>query len=384
MGISGMDFVETYEKKVGSSNASPSNASHEELWQKALLWTPLEWQRELPKLSAEQIALLMPAATYGYDQNTWQLKTRAAIFCLSAQQQLEAMGKVISIAQGLEILASAAQEPSISAKLSPLLVGMPAEIFRELLSISPLDSLMVFKQEALTEALQHKLTNLVYDMLTELQHYETRLASQAVAIKQLSLADIDAAVVIENKLEIKQSTEIGTKLLNTATRALVIAWNTDRLDIIEQLSYLKEHTQKILIHYIGKPATKGSKATGLWSALEERLHSVFICRAEHEAKLHDDEPAMEALAHFDIWYIEDYWEIGLLPQIKSQEEIRQLLDNPSKEQLAMRQDLFLSAYENLKRLGLGTIGDLKEAGIFSRKALTDYIRAHSQRLMSRA
>jgi hypothetical protein len=85
----------------------------------------------------------------------------------------------------------------------------------------------------------------------------------------------------------------------------------------------------------------------------------------------DNTPALEALVKFNVWYIKDYREVGLLPQLDAT-HIPTLF--PEQEDLKHREQLFKIAESNLEKIGLHTLADLKTERIYSKKALIEYIK----------
>ena len=83
--------------------------------------------------------------------------------------------------------------------------------------------------------------------------------------------------------------------------------------------------------------------------------------------LHDEDPACDALVKFSVWYLQDYFELGLLPEVTNEAELDR---DPQRYRELARQ--------RLHRLGLKTVGDLKRAGIFSRATLAEHVKQHKE------
>jgi len=100
--------------------------------------------------------------------------------------------------------------------------------------------------------------------------------------------------------------------LATLNKALQLAWNSNRVDLIEKLSTAKETCQKFVISIIGHPRHAVNPPTGLYARLEARLNAVFGNPSDPNdiEAAGNDEPAMEALVKFSIWYLKDYWDLG--------------------------------------------------------------------------
>jgi hypothetical protein len=158
-----------------------------------------------------------------------------------------------------------------------------------------------------------------------------------------------------------------------------LAWNSDRLDLIEKLSQAKEAFQKILYSTIGHPKSVSAPATGFYAKLQEKVFGIFgnPANAEDVDALNDDDPAIEGLAKFSVWYLKDYWKIGLLPSIRDPNTFDKLAGMEGTEEAHhLKAELLSQVKENLHRIGLNTVGDLKKMGIFSQKILQEYIATH--------
>ncbi len=349
--------------------------STEELWQEVHHWTSQQWMREINKLTPEQIAAVLPAATSKYDDTHWKEKLAAAISGLTERTQLEAAGAALSLMQNIQILSYVSKEPSLLDKLPPLFVGMPHAVFSELLMTISSEQQLTLKKEALTEALQHHLTLVAQELTINLTPYRAKLSLLNKELAALSLDEI-GQIAIETILKsINNLIEEGLRFVKLANCSLAIAWNTLRLDLIDQISELKEHYQRVIAHDGGLTKTETLPATGLFAVLESRLNSIFADTnaSGQSTPMADETPAIEAIVKFGIWYIGDYRDIGLLPNIAHKKQLDISLENKPLEQQAEREQLFIATNKHLEGLGLATLHDLKKAGIYSKKALKDYI-----------
>jgi hypothetical protein len=288
-------------------------------------------------------------------------KLREALQGAKDTNSLESIGKHLPIEQLTSLRELLYQE--FRAKLPAVLVGLPAPQFTHLLQNVAETDLQSFKDLAQTEPMQHHLTVLSH----ELQH---RLASQAQEIENLSreISQIDIAtldnedtLLLEKKIdEIRQALEELSSLNN---KALAIAWNTARPDLIETFSHVRERSETLLSKEVGRIRNGSNSPTGLYEYLENHLFKVYTSGAPFES-LTDEEPAIEALAKFSVWYPEDYGSIGLLhtPSGNSGADPHQ------------QDQLLKEVNESLMSVGLKTVADLKKARIFSKKTLQEYIR----------
>ncbi len=135
-----------------------------------------------------------------------------------------------------------------------------------------------------------------------------------------------------------------------------LAWNTGRQELVDKCSHLRESVERDELHLFGEES-HGSQKETLLTKMRSKLYSAFGATQE------DSEPILDALTAFSIWAIKDYWQLGLLPKITNEEDLG--IDDTTR--------LFDTAKNNLEKIGLKTLKDLKERSIFSRKCLLEYI-----------
>lgn len=329
----------------------------EEAQSLAQQWSPKQWAHEIAKLTPGQLASVIPLASPKLDPILWKEKLDAAISGLKEHSQLEALGKVLTVTQSIEILSYVNKQQYVADKLAPILVGMTQTVFYQLLTNLPANALAPLKQDALTEAVQHHLTLLVQNLEGETTAYQNALLQKERELEALGLDHLQKDIAsIESSIE--QLQQQGFVFLQLTSAALSVAWNTMRTDLIENLSRIKEQCQRIVNFNEGP--------TGLKASFEKKLNSIF---AEFGS---DEIPSTEAMVKFGVWYLRDYWEIGLLPHLNEHQ-----LENgktPAEAQ-AFREKLFIQVNQNLKKIGLSTLADLKRAKIYSKSALKVFIES---------
>lgn len=341
-----------------------------ELWQRALGWSVKEWNSNILQCPLGELPVVVQAASLKHDPHQWQIKTRAIIHALTDRQKLESAGRGLAPEQVIEVLNYSAEQPHIIEKLSPLFVGMPHATFLQVLALVDAKQLEILKQEALTESIQHHITLACHELCSAVESFVIDVALKEEELRAMSLEGIRSSDVQALAETIGQVADRGEKLVLQISHVLAVAWKTDRSDLITALSDAKELCQRCILSSVGHGSSEGKKqsSTGLWAVLESRLNSVYVDGALTEAigRLRDDEPASEALAIFSLWYPEDYWHMGLLPQFLKLDDV------------SARENHFSLVQKNLALLGLHTIGDLKRSCIFSKRALYDYIK-HNNR-----
>lgn len=327
---------------------------------------------DLATSSPEEIYRLM-ASISDLQDGEWKRKTVSLYNMIQKKEQLEAAGKAATPYQLLEIISSS--QGSDTEKLSAVLIGSPPLIFRRMLSLASQEQIQQLKKESGLEPLQYHLTRLLHEIGNEIDESTQAMAEIEADIDQVdpeyySKADADLLISRLDKIARRFQNS-----LDEVNLLLGIAWNTNRADLIEKLNGIKDIYQKFSALVIGNPRSHSSLPTGFYAKLEEKLLSIYgnpLNPKDVEA-LQDDEPAMEALGKLSIWYLKDYWEIGLLPAITSIDQLSLKGEHSEQERATYRDCLFAEAKRNLEMAGLATVRDLKTAFIFSKQTLKDYL-----------
>jgi hypothetical protein len=286
-------------------------------------------------------------------------------------RQLELAAQTLTPPQFLIIVDAISQKVLPESKLLPLLVGLPTETFIQILTIASAPELDLLKLESVTEPIQHHLTTFSNKAEKASEQIAEDLIRIGKWIQQIDMDLISKKELGDLRDQLSYSKGYFQELLAVIDKALAVTWNTNRLDLIEKFTSLKEHSLITLYDFIGSPRDGEEPATGMYDQLGKRFAMVF----NDSDLLKDSDPATEALAMFSIWYLKDYWRVGLLPSVKTEEDLEPIeTDDIAKRD--HRQKLFSQVQENLNRLGIGTVGDLKKAEIFSQKLLKEYLSTH--------
>lgn len=339
--------------------------------------TSMQIESTIAKMSHEQIMISVKTVNLDSDKD-WKDKIKAIVLGLNERSDLEAVGSTISIKQFIELINSCLHiEDKHHWKVSPILVGMNHEIFSSLLAQLSDTQLQTFKDESVTEPVQHHLTTLTHKMEREIEKGENAIDLLYERVDHFKLEEIGLHDIREVIKEIKLFQEFFDQLYRKSNKALAIAWNTKRLDLIESLNRVKDACHKFVMYGLGAQANDQRVSSGLYHLLEEKLFEVYgnnLDPNDSEA-VRDTEPAVEGLAKLSVWYLRDYWDIGLLPEIADKESLDLDLDKHSEtERVQYREELFTKAQENLAALGLISVKDLKTQYIFSKKSLQEYIQ----------
>lgn len=343
-----------------------TSISFDDLLMATKKWTSSDWENAANKLSPEQITDLASSIK---DQN----HLISFVKGMKEPREIEFFSNQLSYAQLNSLLDTITHD-----KLLPLLVGMKPEVFKELMANATQKQLDLLKKEAITEPLQYQiqtLANLLDNEVTAINKMtiQSEQGISTIDLKEFSLADL--SMIKDLFYALSKRSQVLLKILSNV---LTIAWHTNRPDLLAQLGHAKEMCQKNLVYGIGCEQSLDHPSTGLWELLKTRLSSVFGNTNYDEKALKDEDPAMEALVKFSIWYLKDYWEVGLLPEIQFETQLELDPNKYSeKEILEYREKLFTLVQLNLAKLKLFTVADFKSAGIFSRKSFIEYVVAQT-------
>ena len=337
-------------------------------------------ETQISKLLPQELLSLVVYLTPDNDPH-WQGKIVAAVSGLNDRSTLETAGSALSDVQALQLIDTLLQPGSGHHwKLSPLLVGMPHATFLQLLAHASPPQLTVLQHEGTMNSVQHQLTTFCHDMTQKIVDMEQEIDTFTIEIENLNTNDLDRDDVLEMQHRIDLFGLFFQRLLDLAKKALAIAWNTKRPDLIESINKIKDSCQKYLLYGIGIPRADSEPPTYLYATLEGRLFRIFgdpETPQDYEAA-QEEEPAMEGLMRLSVRYLQDYWDAGLLPSVKNAAEIEAHNRDASEEQRARYRDkLFAEAKGQLQRVGLYTVADLKRACIFSKKTLHEFISQRS-------
>lgn len=352
-----------------------SMLSNEEIQMSALNMTSVDLGREINKMTNEQITLVISAIQPERERD-WEGKLQSLYKNIQKTEQFEAFGKGLSLSQCLFLLETLKNEPDHHKHLSSILVGLPQPVFLSILRSASAPQMATLQNEGLSEAIQHHLTIYHHEMTKKVEQELLILEALPIEIQTLDTRYLNRQDVEKVEEKINRSQLSFSEITENINRALLLAWNTNRIDLIERLSYLKEQCLRVQTLEIGSARNKRTPPSGLFLILENHLSTVFDNSENRNEMqpLEDDDPAIEALARFSLWYLEDYWKIGLLPNITDEKALS--LDSKSyseKQCLEHREELVRQIYENLQNLCLVTVQDLKAAGIYSKNMLKTYI-----------
>lgn len=353
----------------------------------AIDWDLEKWTSECALLSQNQLSRLVPLASPTSDKLHWKEKLYQLFTHLVAKTPPDILiskefGKALSTVQILEIMnyIKHSQDNIVDRqKLSSLLAGISPLVFKDIIVQASQDELNVLKEEALTEAVQHNLSLVINEVNTRFNSFCNKLSAKENEIGKIDLRAMSKEEIFNLYQSVETFHAEGKTILNLASRALIIAWNANRIDFIQELGRIRELCQKCLLDNVGKAADAQTLCSGLLQSIERKVESLFSDEDTNGnvTIMKDSTPALEALVKFSVWYIQDYYEVGLLPQIKS---LNTLDLSAEKDSLKKREQLFIAVEKNLNKIGLKTLLDLKTARIYSKKALMEYISAFQTQL----
>lgn len=292
---------------------------------------------------------------------------------LTDYRALESFGKELSLPKALELLTLFQKELQEQRwKLPPILVGLPHPIFSHLLLKATGGQLETLKKEAVTEPVQHQMTVAAHEIARQIDAFTLEVEQLERQIETLDVEHLTHKEILAFHNALQQAADFYEEVLRKVNALLNLAWNSTRTDLIEKLSHSKELSHRLRLQYIGSPRNIQSKASGLYAALDQKLHSAYGSPTD-AAAVNDDEPALEALVKLSLWYPQDYWQIGLLPQITDPLFFERETEIPQEQRQALLEKLLEMARFNLGQIGLNTAKDLKAAGICSQATLQEFI-----------
>lgn len=299
------------------------------------------------------------------------------ILKLSNKHDLEQAGNNLDLGQAHQILYFLIAEKLPADKFLPILVGMSQGIFYQLMgSLSPEEE-HLFKEFGSTEPLLHKLAILAHDWKQDLEALVKDIYEVAAKIESINLTLITKQDIFTTRKEIDELDHFIEEHLLILNCALIIAWNSKRVDLIDSLSTLKDLYLRTFSILIGHTKVNDANATGLYKKLEDRLNQVYSYDSEFTlAPFNDLDPAIEALTSFGIFYLEDYVELGLLPDIRSVKDLKSSLRKKNIQELTpYLESIIAQVEETLKSLGLKNVKSFKDAKIYSKDMLKEYLLA---------
>lgn len=336
--------------------------------------TPEQICENISKMNLTQVKAAILKCNEDNDPE-WSLKTRAAIQGLTQRELLEAAGKTFTLHQMLYYMTHVNEEKEGRAKALSLLIGLSPSIFREILPLASERHLNFLKEEAAMEPIQHHLTILTHQLSNEIVQSIEAAKNIEREISQLNPLLMNNQNILNIKEKILTLSTECRLLIEEIDLALLITWNSNRTDLIEKLSHIKENYIKYNATILGY----ADEPSGLYEKLETQLNRIYgNPRDPNDIEaFEDDEPVMEALSKFGFWYLEDYWKAGLLPGISSIDQLDLELKSSDKERILYREKLLSLAQKSLANIGLITVKDLKKAHIISLETLHDYIVQHT-------
>lgn len=277
------------------------------------------------------------------------------ISTLNEPLDLENVGKKISCRQFLEILS----HEKIEQKIAPLLVGLKQEIFEEVLMRASDKQLNLLKVEGYSEAVTHHLFLFVHHLesdASKLFHILSAIEARIGAIDP-EITTQEEAIGLRKTLD--ECSALLDLALKKIQRSLSIAWSGQNILLVELFNTLKSSLTRFQREVIG---IQNHTPSGLYALLAKKLYA---------PTLKNDDPALEGLASFCVWYLEDYQDVGLLP--KGLPTSLDQNEHSEEECYEYREKLFKMVEENLNKIGLHTVKDLKNEELFSRNTLKTYI-----------
>lgn len=330
--------------------------------------------RAVLEVEAETLTALMPKIDAGADDE-WKAKTMAVVEALEDRELLEAVAQGMGTHQAGLVLMVEGQTNS-HPLLSPLWVGLRPEVFDVLISTASVKQLQIMQHEAAYEPLQSRLLDLAERHREREQSFDKEIRQLAQEITGITNNSLTQAMLQDIRDGLENLRERIDEASHKLDKALAIAWNSDRADLVDTYTTLKERFHRDAVYGVGFPLNGPEAASGLYAELQNKLERPFMVSHDPEENgfLEGNAPGAEALARLSVWYLKDYWEIGLLPGLTDKDvaeiqAIRRLSDEETVHRETMRQQ----ALGRLADIGLTTVKDFRDKEIFSKQMLIDYV-----------
>lgn len=332
-------------------------------------------KNDITVTSMHELRQMMPQLNAISDPS-WKEKLIGILTGAQSEGIIETFGRYLSAPQFVAVLEYYAEtEKADRAKLYSVLIGLREEIFVAVLADLAPPALQLLQKEAGSEPVQHRLLVMchLFSSIIDLNNFEVVQLKEKIL--KMDPQDIGGQDLKQMMDSIDQIAQVYKDLLAALGPALTIAWNSGRTDLVDQLSSVKESCMRSFIEHVG----------GKQDDWDNELH-VMLARQLNSAygdpdnpldieALHDDEQAIAVLPKLGIWYPRDYFEVGLLPHLKSIDDVALDPKIAGMEKcVEYRDHLVNSAQENIRQMGLNTVKDMREAGIFSRKSFAEYIK----------
>lgn len=300
------------------------------------------------------------------------------ILKLSNKQEIEKATASLDLGQIHELITHLQMNKAQVEKFHPILLGMDQGVFYQFLETLSIDEDCFLKEYGLTEPLFHKLSILAHDWKQDLESIVKAVYEIASRIEAINLSQITKQEIFTIKKSIDDFDQSIEKHLQILNYSLSIAWNSKRVDLIDNLSTLKDLFMRAGFLLVGHVKIDDQPATGLYKKLEDRLNQVYSYNSRPSLEpLNDQDSAIEALTSFGIFYLEDYVFLGLLPEIPTLVDLKNVLKEKNTNELhTFLASAIVKVEESLKAIGLNNVKAFKEAKIYSKDILREYIQAN--------
>lgn len=279
---------------------------------------------------------------------------------LRDRKEIEAFSKNLTAQDLLYILQKQKANAADGVdKLAILLNGISPETFSLMFSMISKEELELLKAPKLIEPIQLQLTFLSHSLECKLNNLIDEIVETEREWDKLDFNQCSTADLMEMVSTIKKHAENFNQIHPLLEKALKLAWNTNRKDLIKSLSHTKERLDHIYITAIGYPESDRAKATGLYDHINSGIKRVY-----HDGRLEvlqDKDPSLEGIILLGVISLKDFREMGLLSKTES-----------FKLQ-GIEESLLDQIQKILESIGLHTIADLKKKWICSKSTLKEYV-----------
>lgn len=348
----------------------------EEIREIILRFGPSQIEKFAEKMTPAQVQLAF-LTLIDPSQTGWSEKLNSLFNGIKEIRLLEAIGRSINLNQLLEILDFAARDKNQAWKLFPIFVTIPHPLFSQMLFEMPETRKKQLQNLCSSEPIQHHLLLYIHELKSIYEDYQNEYLQKLNEIRQLEGFDLMPEELNAMQSALGEFREKVNMTICKIENALSLAWSASSGDLIEMLSEERERFERFLFNIIGHPHHQLTSASGIYRLFEEQLAMVFCKNGEEYETLKDSEPAIEALTRLNLWYMEDYWRMGLLPQESDPAKLALPLLSSEPGLLEKYRHL---VEQNLRQIGLKTVKDFKRHHLVSKPILANYIAKHQHKI----
>ncbi len=162
----------------------------------------------------------------------------------------------------------------VQHRLIPLIASIPQTVFSDGFGLMTETHMRVLRDLAAEEPIQHHLTLLMHGWAHDAEEKAKLLEQLRKQIAGYDVEAVSRSDYDQFKSSIDEMALYFHQRVDLLNKALALAWNTSREDLIDRLTTLKESWLRYMAEVVGKPASEmeGSQA---YQELDAHFQLVF-------------------------------------------------------------------------------------------------------------